>query len=1070
MAAERTLSAKITRPSLSGVVRRERLFSLLDAVMKRPVIWVSASAGSGKTKLIASYLDAQKLPCVWYQCDEGDADLATFFYYMGLAAKKAAPRRKVHLPLLTPEYLAGMSAFARRYIEKLCACLAGPKRARKEWVLVLDNYQDVPADSAFHQMLASGLDRLPEDFHIIVVSRTPPPPAFARMQAEGRIGLLEYGDLRFSLDEVRELAQGRLPERGEKRLKAIYSVTEGWAAGIILMLERARLKGADAQVLEPTEYEGVFDYFAGEIFNKTEQETRDFLLKTSVLPVLSVSLAERLTGIGNAGRILTSLNRRNYFTERLSGKGQDFQYHPLFRSFLLNRLRSTASPAELAGLQKEAGRLLEEYGQVEEAARLYAEAGEVRFLARMVVQHAREFLKQGRNKTVAEWIAAIPAPVADADPWLLYWTGMCSFLPDLAGARACLQKAMALFTAAGDATGIYLSWAGIFDTYLYGIGDWGHLERCIEVFEDLRTRYPSIPSRETDMLVSSKMLISLILKNTAQPARLEEWLARVSSFLAEEPSFDVQMDATFYMSLHFLWQGAYHRNAVLLEQMAADAVHRNAAPLAVIRIKMMQGVHGWVTAQYEEALESLSGGLETAKKSGVHVFDSLLWSFQAAALMATGRLKQAQKALDHQKESLVALHNTLDIFFYHINCAWYALLQGKAALAAEHLELLALQVEKIGTPYYRALWHIGMAQASFGQGRKAEAGKHISTALGIGREMNSQVVEWYGLIVSAWFFLQEGREKDGLDALARGFLLGSRHGYVHLEFYQPAVMQVLCAKALVQGLEPDYARELIRKLRLAPPVGVCGLENWPFPLRIRTLGSFEIWKNDAPVPFTGKVQKKPLDLLKTLIAAGGVNVPVKSLTDELWPDAAGDMACKSFETTLGRLRLLLGEKGYLHYSAGQLSLDPLSCRVDALELETLFNELRKTPDAQAQSLWDRASALYRGPFLPSEDLPRAAHRRAALKNGMFRCIIAAGRHHEQAGAWEQAAAWWMRGLDVDDLVEYFHQRLMVCHAKLGSNSEAVQVYRHCRRRLRDQLGIDPSAQTDALYSSLVKKH
>lgn len=485
---------------------------------------------------------------------------------------------------------------------------------------------------------------------------------------------------------------------------------------------------------------------------------------------------------------------------------------------------------------------------------------------------------------------------------------------------------------------------------------------------------------------------------------------------------------------------------------------------------MMQGVHCWVTAQYDEALKSLSGALGIAKKSGVHVFDSLLWSFQAAALMATGRLEQAQTALEQQKESLVALHNTLDIFFYHINCAWYALLQGKAALAAEHLELIALQVEKIGTPYYRALWHIGMAQASFGQGRKTEAEKHISTALRIGREMNSQVVEWYGLIVSAWFCLQEGQEKDGLDALARGFLLGSRHGYVHLEFYQPAVMQALCAKALDQGLEPDYARELIRKLRLAPPVGACGLENWPFPLRIRTLGCFEIWKNDAPVPFTGKVQKKPLDLLKTLIAAGGVNVSVKSLTDELWPDAAGDMACKSFETTLGRLRLLLGEKGYLHCSAGQLSLDPLSCRVDSLELETLFNELRKTPDDRANPLWDKASALYRGPFLPSEGLPWAAHRRAALKNGMFRCIIAAGRHHEQAGAWEQAAVWWMRGLDVDDLVEYFHQRLMVCHAKLGSNSEAAQAYLHCRRRLRDQLGIDPSAQTDTLYSSIVKKH
>ena len=83
--------AKITRPKITGAYERKRLFKLLDQRLEGPVVWMSAPAGSGKTTLVASYLDARKLPCIWYQLDAGDADPATFFYYLGLAAKRPLP-------------------------------------------------------------------------------------------------------------------------------------------------------------------------------------------------------------------------------------------------------------------------------------------------------------------------------------------------------------------------------------------------------------------------------------------------------------------------------------------------------------------------------------------------------------------------------------------------------------------------------------------------------------------------------------------------------------------------------------------------------------------------------------------------------------------------------------------------------------------------------------------------------------------------------------------------------------------------------------------------------------------
>jgi ATP/maltotriose-dependent transcriptional regulator MalT len=93
MTGEHASIAKITRPKPAQILARKRLFRLLDTYRKYPVIWITGSAGSGNTALVSSYLDANKLPCLWYHMDEGDSDIATFFSYMGMATKKAAPRR-----------------------------------------------------------------------------------------------------------------------------------------------------------------------------------------------------------------------------------------------------------------------------------------------------------------------------------------------------------------------------------------------------------------------------------------------------------------------------------------------------------------------------------------------------------------------------------------------------------------------------------------------------------------------------------------------------------------------------------------------------------------------------------------------------------------------------------------------------------------------------------------------------------------------------------------------------------------------------------------------------------------
>jgi LuxR family maltose regulon positive regulatory protein len=200
--------AKITRPVPSGCLPRTRLFRLVDRSRKNAsLFWVFGPPGCGKTTLVSTYLETRKIPALWYRVDAGDDDLASFFYYLGSAAKQAAPRMRKPLSLLTPEYLGGIQQFTRAFFEDLFLRLSPPR------ALVFDDYHEISAKSPLHDVIVTGVSKAPEGTTVILISRHGPPPAFSRFRANNQMESIGWEDLRLTLSECGEIA--RL--RGQKR-------------------------------------------------------------------------------------------------------------------------------------------------------------------------------------------------------------------------------------------------------------------------------------------------------------------------------------------------------------------------------------------------------------------------------------------------------------------------------------------------------------------------------------------------------------------------------------------------------------------------------------------------------------------------------------------------------------------------------------------------------------------------------------------------------------------------------------------------------------------------------------
>ena len=207
--------AKITPPRLSRVLPRKRLSRRIHQHTSRPISWIVGPPGAGKTTAVASYIDDHKPQTVWYQVDAGDADVATFFHYMGQAAKRAAPRKRKALPVLTPERWLQLGLFAKQYFRELYGRLKPP------FVIVFDNYQEAPDYSRFHEVVCEGLSEMPEGGRAIVVSRSEPPAPYARLRARQSIDLVEQESLAFTQAEV----GGLLRLSGQKKNLAPVSST-----------------------------------------------------------------------------------------------------------------------------------------------------------------------------------------------------------------------------------------------------------------------------------------------------------------------------------------------------------------------------------------------------------------------------------------------------------------------------------------------------------------------------------------------------------------------------------------------------------------------------------------------------------------------------------------------------------------------------------------------------------------------------------------------------------------------------------------------------------------------------
>ncbi len=542
------------------------------------------------------------------------------------------------------------------------------------------------------------------------------------------------------------------------------------------------------------------------------------------------------------------------------------------------------------------------------------------------------------------------------------------------------------------------------------------------------------------------------------------------------------------------------RIARALDDASIPAALRCSAGLTALgyhHISMDQAAVLWLELAMRPLLADAAIGRRLADEA-FHMFVQSLYQCEAGA--------QAQALRERRRDSAPGPAIELKL---HLLDAQIALGVGDAAAGAAALQAAEPLLDP-RAPRPAGWWHLLASRLHLLHGRHRQALTHARLSLRLSTE--SRLPErWMGVTVmqegqvqmaageylaAVPFFERAGRAASGAQArfcwclvhlaralhhveraegdAARGELaagLALAHELAWLNFFRasPRVAAAVCAAALEQGIETAFVREVIaeRGLVAVRPE----LAEWPWAIRVRTLGGLGIELDGKALSFRGKVAKKPLELLLFIVASGGSDVSASTLAFALWHELEGDRARAAFNVALHRLRKLLGNDEALLLEHGRVSLDPRRVWVDALAFEQLADQVGAPPADKlppaARVAAERALALYRGAFLhDSEDEAWQVVHRARLASKFKRLVTLLAHAAIARGDRRSACTLLERGLEFDPLAEDLARDLMRELIAGGEHAAALAVFERCRDAIAQGLGAKPAQSTLALVAGL----
>jgi len=1034
---------KITQPISRNTLPRERLFNQLDEACKQAsLVWVSAPGGSGKTTLVSSYLQSRKQNAIWYQMDEGDVNPATFFHYLGLAGKKAAPRRRHKLPSLTPEYMQNLAVFTRRFFEGIIS------RLGDGGIVVLDNFQLINESTEVAQLLISMAEAVAGQLTIIVLSRNTTPPHLSGLQAKGELIELSAAQIHFSETEWLAVSISTDTLLEKDQLLSLHQKMGGWVSGLMLCqsndFDALLNDNIDRLVNEP-----LFNYFAHEFFHHLDEQSQTLLIHCAYLDHFSMEMAHQISGIGDAASILKNLLSKNYFIQRQGAT--IYTLHPLFQYYLQCEAKKVLGNTGLEELMFASADLLAAQGSFEPAVQHYINLSAWPALASAIEQHAQTLYQQGRIATLQSWLAVLPNTEKDKNTWLHYWDASLLSFNHIPNCLDKLDSVFDAFIADGDGPGACQCWLLAMQLMNNTWMETARLPDWLARHE----KHHHIFNCEQDFALEASQIANLAhgyFMMGLDPTGTEFWLEQLGEMI--EQCVDARLQATLLSYALFICMilGYTLKGKQYLMMLNDIGVRATLGPLAQLNVLANKMLGEATLGDPLQCLRLYSESQNLQQEYGVNIFDGVFQTASIMAALAVGETEQAKHHLKCLKNiANPAMTDRLNFYWGETQLRLVEDRPDAAIVAAS--KGLALMKDNASIPTYALILQLSLIEAYRANNKLDKALQLLESAMEESNRLRMPLAQIRAHLLMASIADEQADKEKTRKHLSEMFILAKCFGmHLFCGWVPGHLISWACHHALDEGIETEFVHNYVTRLIpwLASPRGT--VNAWPWPIRIYTLGTFEVVLSNGKVLGKNKKDHRPLEILHMLVIHSGT-INTSDLAQALYPELSDEKQSSTLRKHLHQLRIMLGHELAIIRDGCFLKLNQRLSWLDVDTFEALLKDQRNASLKQALT-------LYQGMYMLKIDKDNfeVAMRREQLRGSYLRAVL----DYLQGLEGEQAIRQCLEALHFEPLSEVLYQTLMGLYRDSGRMDLARATYEQCRRILRAELGVEPMIESQRL--------
>jgi LuxR family maltose regulon positive regulatory protein len=1060
--------SKITVPTRSAdILYRARLVDFLHENIDRRLVLISAPAGYGKTTLLMDFAHETDLAVCWYTLDPTDRDPRVFIEHFLASLERRFPG----FGSSTRSVLGGRSV-SRGDMTRVVATLVNEMAAKiREWfVVVLDDFHCVAAAPDLNAFLTALLTYQPEHCHLVIASRTVP-TELPLVSLAAREVLAELGQesLRFTPAEIQALFHQRYQvELSPEAAESLAAESEGWITGILLTSDSPWHTALEVWARARASGRPLYEYLAGEVLNRQRLGLRGFLLASSTLEVMTPALCAGVLELRRGEKWLNKLEQQNLFIARLDGEENLFRYHTLFREFLQAQLERQ-SPDKFRRLHRRAAAWLEADGDVERAARHWLTAGEPEQAARVMEHAAQTMVRSGHLKTLFDWAAQLPAGILRSRPRLAFYAADAACgVGRLTQALSWLKGAKDVCRELGEKNRLALALATE-ARIRYNQGRYAEGARLAEKALHLTT--PDQDDFDKARAEASRIQgLSLVRLGQCEKA---EQLLRATLEEEHKAVRYVHCQILVRQGLAFCLERLGRlEEAMRVSRTVVETCRRLESPTYLAEALNDLACQQYMLGEYGQALTTLEEALTTAREIGHKHSEGFALVSLGEMLRGLGDLDGAAEALAEGMEIARDLDNGALLAHGREALALLALVAGDVSkaleMAQQAVDLAEEQQARTQAGRYQAT--LGLAQAKAGE--TAESVGSLERACVALEEVGAMHELARARLLLAYALGQGGRDeqvvRQALDDAVALYLGNGRAHRLPIEGQPILPFLEKAAADRVEGTRLTSALEEADRFRAAAGsvLRTRAAEGAPAPgaLRVYGFGISRVKRDGVLVPH----DEWPTATARHLLVYVALHPPRtrEQIGADLWPNLRAARLPGTFHTTKYRLQKVLGLSP-ISFNGGLYSLcEDLDFWCDVSEFEALLERASRSPPALAARHIRRAMTLYTGDFLEECYADWCVTRRERMRELYLEAVTNLTTWLLRQRRLDEAISVLRRGLEVDDLREDLHRRLMQAFALDGRPSEALVQYRRCMRALRRELRIEPAPETQNLLDAI----